>query len=340
MNRRQLLAILGTIPIGAVSLQWLWANVYRNDTQVVLEDFDESPVLRPKTVAQPTAANPRRSTSQASSQRAPVSFASVDNAKTQAEETESTVAAAEVDEQELQRRRYLEKMKQFNTHHPDDVFLSEAEVPLLLASFDRLNKLQQLVGHGNFSVLSFDEAMTYARNYSKVGRFSADELNFLEKIFSDDAARYGFLGEKVQPQLTTVVAEKDRIKVPYSGHFLYRGESLKVYETIQRDIGDTLILSSGIRSIIKQMHLFLAKTIEADGNLSLASRSLAPPGHSFHGIGDFDVGKVGFGKLNFTQTFSTTEEFRKLVDLGYVEMRYPEDNGFGVRFEPWHIKVV
>jgi D-alanyl-D-alanine carboxypeptidase len=28
-----------------------------------------------------------------------------------------------------------------------------------------------------------------------------------------------------------------------------------------------------------------------------------------------------------------------LVELGYINMRYPEDNLLGVRYEPWHIKV-
>ena len=55
---------------------------------------------------------------------------------------------------------------------------------------------------------------------------------------------------------------------------------------------------------------------------------------------DFDVGKIGFGRKNFTEAFATTDEFKKLVDLGYVEIRYPEGNTFGVRYEPWHIKVV
>ena len=47
--------------------------------------------------------------------------------------------------------------------------------------------------------------------------------------------------------------------------------------------------------MVKQMHLFLAKPRQSNGNLSKASSSLAPPGYSFHGIGDFDVGKIGLG---------------------------------------------
>ncbi|HKI73197.1 MAG TPA: D-alanyl-D-alanine carboxypeptidase family protein, partial [Pseudomonadales bacterium] len=80
--------------------------------------------------------------------------------------------------------------------------------------------------------------------------------------------------------------------------------------------------------------------IQAKGNLSRASRSLAPPGHSYHGVGDFDVGKVGYGLRNFTSDFARTDEYKSLLELGYVTMRYPQYNLMGVRYEPWHIKVV
>ena len=74
--------------------------------------------------------------------------------------------------------------------------------------------------------------------------------------------------------------------------------------------------------------------------LSMASRSLAPPGHSFHGIGDFDVGKKGYGHRNFTADFAETDEFKRLKQLGFVKIRYHETNPFGVRYEPWHVKVI
>ena len=51
------------------------------------------------------------------------------------------------------------------------------------------------------------------------------------------------------------------------------------------------------------------------------------------------MGKVGFGRKNFTTAFARTEEYHRLVDLGYVDMRYPEGNLLGVRYEPWHIQV-
>jgi len=105
-------------------------------------------------------------------------------------------------------------------------------------------------------------------------------------------------------------------------------------------VGEKLLLTSGIRNVVKQMHLFLSKTRQSNGNISKASRSLAPPGYSFHGIGDFDVGKIGLGEANFTIDFSNTEEFQRLITLGYVDIRYTDTNRCGVRYEPWHIKII
>tara|TARA_B110000037_G_scaffold166585_1_gene188457 strand:+ start:106 stop:303 length:198 start_codon:yes stop_codon:yes gene_type:complete len=60
---------------------------------------------------------------------------------------------------------------------------------------------------------------------------------------------------------------------------------------------------------------------------------LAPPGHFYHGIGDFDIGKIGYGAKNFTVDFPRTAEYQKVARLGYVDTRYPTDNLFRVRFE-------
>ena len=45
-----------------------------------------------------------------------------------------------------------------------------------------------------------------------------------------------------------------------------------------------------------------------------------------------------YGK-NFIEAFSSTDEFKKLVDLD-MSIRYPRNNMLGVRYEPWHVKVV
>jgi hypothetical protein len=234
---------------------------------------------------------------------------------------------------------YLHKMQNFDKPHAKDVYLDRKQYRLLKSCVQRLKRLQQTVGYGNFHLLSFDDTIKVAHDYSRVGRFSKEELDFMEMIFYYDPALYGFLGKKPVKNLCARIDRKKVVKVPHSGNHLYKGFPLEIYRQIKLELGDQVILTSGVRSIVKQFLLFLHKAYMSNGNLSLASRSLAPPGYSFHGISDFDVGQAGFGAANFTDRFVTTEVYGKLKDLDYLQLRYPQSNMTGVRFEPWHIKV-
>ena len=204
----------------------------------------------------------------------------------------------------------------------------------------RLGRVVKHIGHGNFNVLSLDQMRSVAKSAGAIGAFPREEMELFEKLFFRDAKEYGFFGEKVSSAMTAAFNQKEIVKVPYTGHFLYKGKAVEVYESVKKDIGDTIFLTSGVRGVPKQMHLFLAKTFECGGNFSEASRSLAPAGYSYHGIGDFDVGKVGFGERNFTQDFAKTREYEKLMELRYIAIRYPRGNPYGVYYEPWHIEVV
>ena len=235
---------------------------------------------------------------------------------------------------------YLQKIRNFDGDFPGDVYLSEINQLLLQPTIERLERVQRFIGHGNFNLIGFDEMLYFARNYEEIGAFDPAELAFLEEVFFNDATDYGFFGEKVTPELTHRILQNDLEKIEGSGHYLLKGESLNQYNLIHRDVGNNLLLTSGIRNVVKQMHLFLAKTRQSNGNLSKASRSLAPPGYSFHGVGDFDVGKIGLGEANFTADFFNTDEFRRLITLGYVDIRYTDTNRYGVRYEPWHIKII
>ncbi len=230
----------------------------------------------------------------------------------------------------------LAKIEQYRRR---DLKTSKDEFELITHLSKRLVELRKIVGYGNFNLLGFDKSIAYARNYSKYGEFSAKELEKLEELFYRSANIYGFYGDKVLTDLAATIKDRDVVKVPYTGHYLFKGRSVYLYDKIKKQVGDSIVLTSGVRGVMKQMQLFISKTVRTQGNLSLASRSLAPPGYSYHGIGDFDVGKVGFGYRNFTEDFAKTEEYRRLMDLGYVDIRYPEKNPFGVRYEPWHVKV-
>lgn len=233
----------------------------------------------------------------------------------------------------------LHKSRSFNRPHPGDIILGPEEFRLLTSSVRRLGRLRKLVGHANFYLLGFDDGLRLARNYTSVGGFSREEKEFLERLFYENAAPYGFLGEKPLKNLTDRIPRRKVTKIPGSGNYLFKGRPLETYQKIRQDIGRRVVLTSGVRSVVKQFHLFLGKAYRNKGNLSLASRSLAPPGYSFHGVGDFDVGQRGFGYDNFTEKFVTTPVYRRLIELGYIQFRYPRDNTLGVRFEPWHISL-
>ncbi len=235
---------------------------------------------------------------------------------------------------------HLQKIKEFDRTYADDYFIEPQTMPILQSASARVERAQKLVGHGNFNLLSFDQLLTFGSNYSDIGIFSKEELDLLEELFHANASRYGFFGEKVITDLTERIPDRAVAKIAGSGHYLLKGDSLEKFTQIRRDVGDSITLTSGVRSIVKQYQLFLRKAVETEGNLSQASRSLAPPGYSFHARGDFDIGKAGFGLRNFTEAFGETVEFQKLIDLGYISIRYTETNPYGVRHEPWHIKIV
>lgn len=317
MERRTFLKVVSAGSVAAISSQLLWKHT--QSEPVILESFDTNSLHLSSSIRYMTTDPP-------------------DSASLLQAFQARTGKITKVSRNTLQ--EYLQKMDEFERDHLDDVYVAHDKFALLVSTFNRVDRIQALVGHGNFNVLSFDEMITVSKKYTRIGLFTSDQLDFLESLFFENARHYGFFGEKVQTEITAVVPRKDRFKVPNTGHFLYKGASFKLYTQVRDDLGRNIVLSSGIRSIVKQTHLFLAKTIQTRGNLSRASRSLAPPGHSFHGVGDFDVGKRGFGRRNFTTAFARTKEFKRLVELGYVAMRYPQGNLLGVRFEPWHIKVV
>ncbi len=223
---------------------------------------------------------------------------------------------------------------------PVEKILSGDQIETFEIVLSRLVRLQKYVGYGNFNIIGWDKCLRIARNHQTVGAFTRAELDFIEEIFTIDADSLGFYGDKVVTSLTATISKNDVRKIPATGHYLFKGESTNTYRKIRKDSGDSIVLTSGIRGVVKQIYLFLNKTAKVKGNLSRASYSLAPPGHSYHAIGDFDVGKVNFGARNFTEAFAGTDEFKRLSDLGYLNIRYPQNNPYGVRYEPWHIKVV
>lgn len=234
-----------------------------------------------------------------------------------------------------------QKSKNFEEVYQDDYFLDDEKFEVLKRAHEKLHQVQDFVGYANFNLIGIDEAFYLAKNRSQIEEFSQVEKAILEELFFTDAKEYGFYGSRVLTNFTQKsIIKADVVKIPRTGHFLFKETSDDFYQRLLKDVGPSLVLTSGIRTLAKQSYLFATKALQSDGNLSKASRSVAPPGYSYHSVGDFDVGKVGFGYKNFTSAFAKTAEYKKISKLDYVDIRYTEANKFGVRYEPWHIRTV
>ena len=221
-----------------------------------------------------------------------------------------------------------------------DLFILDEERSTFASVRNKMRRVKKFVGYGNFNIISFDSVLYYGRNYSVIGKFSKKELALLDKLFYEDPNKYGFYGKITSPNITTKISKKDIKKVKRTGHYLFKGKALEDYKRLKQDIGKNLILTSGVRSVVKQMSLYLDKIYSLDGNITQASYSIAPPAYTYHAIKDFDVGKKGYGYDNFTERFARTNEFKELKKLSYIKMRYEKNNKDGVRYEPWHVKVI
>jgi len=222
----------------------------------------------------------------------------------------------------------------------DDLYLEKKDLNDFISVKNKLNQVKRIVGYGNFNIISFDYTLKIAKGFSNIKPFTNSELQFMEKIFYANPARHGFYGERICSNITQTISKKEVKKIPYTGHYLFQGKPIEDYDRLKKDVGSTLVLTSGVRSIVKQMNLFLNRIHRNNGNISESSKSIAPPAYSYHTISDFDVGKKGWGYKNFTTRFTATEEFMKMKKLNYIGMRYTINNKDGVRFEPWHVKVI
>lgn len=221
-----------------------------------------------------------------------------------------------------------------------ELYMESKDKVLLDSSLRKINSVKKIVGYGNFNIIGFDEMISIAKRYSKVDEFTKEELDFMEKIFYADPSVHGFYGKRITQNITDRILEKETIKIPNTGHYLFKGKAQDSYDLMCKDIGNSLVLTSGIRSVVKQFSLYFGKIQSAQYNLNEASKSLAPPAYTYHSIGDFDVGKKGFGYANFTSRFALTSEFKKMRTLRYIDVRYTVNNRDGVRYEPWHVKII
>ena len=139
-----------------------------------------------------------------------------------------------------------------------DVNLHINDLKVLYTLDSRLKRLRRYIGFANFNIVSLDQALYYGRNYSAIGKFTKAELLLIEKLFYSEPNKFGFYGDKTVDNISQKISKKDIQKISHSGHFIFKGKPLEDYNRILKDVGNNLILTSGIRNVVKQLSLYIS----------------------------------------------------------------------------------
>ena len=213
--------------------------------------------------------------------------------------------------------------------------LPEWPLVRLRALAARLEGVQRVIGQGRFNLVSFDDVRTAARQTPQ-GALTAAEESSCAELFHLDARRIGFLGARVVRDMNYALPQAELVRVDGGQHLFPAANAL--FERARAAVGPQLIVTSGARGVPKQMLVFLRSALRA-GIIARPVHTVAPPGYSYHAVGDMDVGDRALGGTNFTEAFANSSTYRKLMALPYVRLRYPRNNALGVSFEPWHLQV-
>ncbi len=179
------------------------------------------------------------------------------------------------------------------------------------------------------------------------------QRNFAERIFAIKPAKLGFKGPFYSLEKAT-----DLIKIP--SHKLGSGREtgvqfcpehsykdyLKMVHQMKKDIGKTLFIDSGYRSPGRQAYLFFHYLPGNNFSLTQNAKWIAMPGYSQHG--DPVDNAIDFTNAEGINGFSdgqTAKDFANLPEYAWMlknankynfYLSYPENNKWGVEFEPWH----
>ena len=199
----------------------------------------------------------------------------------------------------------------------------------------RLESVQRVIGQGRFNLVSFADVRAAAKRTPQ-GALTAVEESTCSELFHLDARRIGFLGARVVRDMNYALPQAQLVRVEGGQHLFPAANAL--FDRARLAVGPQLIVTSGARGVAKQMLVFLRSALRA-GIIARHVHTVAPPGYSYHAVGDMDVGDRALGGANFTEAFANSSTYRKLIALPYVRLRYPRNNALGVSFEPWHLQV-
>ena len=176
----------------------------------------------------------------------------------------------------------LEEIRDPDRNYPDDIWATPEQMALIYSCYNKLSKVQDLIGYTNFNFTDLPTVIHSARQQRKTGKrlgrklertvaFTRFEEQFMDQIFALNAKVYGFNGQRVIFDKNYRIRKKNLISA--DGHFLRQGEAYEKYIRIKKQISDNLSspnnpnsrldmrVTSGIRNIPKQMRLFFRKAV-------------------------------------------------------------------------------
>jgi hypothetical protein len=179
------------------------------------------------------------------------------------------------------------------------------------------------------------------------------EKDFASRIFDIDPKKLGFEGPFYSMSKPYDLKEIPSIKVgnrqtgiQYCPEHSYK-DYLKMNAKMQKDIGRKLYIDSGYRSPGRQAYLFF-HYLTTNSNYSLKENAkwIAMPGYSQHGSPrDNAIDFCTKDGINGFSDHQTADDFAKLPEYKWMlknaakfnfYLSYPENNKWGVAFEPWH----
>lgn len=183
---------------------------------------------------------------------------------------------------------------------------------------------------------------------------STDEFEIINRVFAIQPQIYGFKGPylgvepvpdnlvKIEKQSYYLKAKKTHTNIQYVPKTVYDAYK-KMADSMQSEIGRSLLIDSGYRSNTYQAITFLETLKIYDFDVLKTITLAAIPGYSEHCVSSNPA--LDFINIDGLPTDGNPTDFEYTPEYEWLTknankfnffLSFPQDNSFGLSFEPWH----
>lgn len=207
-------------------------------------------------------------------------------------------------------------------------------------NFNQMSKeKQRLITYEDF----FNGLNFFEKKYaSRIFAIKPDVLGFKGPFFSKDPVQ-----DIVTIPATIIKATSTDVDtgINYLPKNVY-ADYQKMNEAIKKEINKNLYINSGYRSPGYQAYLFFYYLHSENGySLNENAKWIAMPGYSEHNSANTAVDFINQDGISGEEKGQTSADFEKLAEYSWLQknankfnfyLSYPQNNQFGVSYEPWH----